>query len=159
MLEYRQNIKYTQAISPSLDDELKQLNELCKNGVQDYELYQKIRTYIFREIKIEQLAVTLILNDLKHIREYKPLHCQIIEYFIINNTASYKEIAEYFGCSKQAVHQLLTKYSKQFTWLENLLTIKGNEDAKNENNRTVFFQTKKKQKPIIQLSLIEQEVD
>lgn len=159
MLQYRENINYMRQSQFNIDAELDQLKQLCKNGIDDYQLYKQIRNYIYKEIKIKQLAVTLILNDLRQIRAYKPLHASIIEYFIIHNHLSYKDIADFFGVSKQAINQLMQKYAEQFTWMDNLVKIKGLEDAKNENNRSIFFERKtKKEAETIQLSIIQQEV-
>lgn len=80
-----------------------------------------------------------MLNDLHQLRKIKPKTADVIEFYIANNTSSYKEIASEFGCSKQNIHLLIKTYAKVFPWLENLLKIKGDEDAKNENNRTIFY--------------------
>lgn len=157
MLQYRENVNYMVSDNNSIDDQLKQLNQLCSKGISDYQLYEAIRNYIYKEIKIKQLAVTLILDDLMKIRQYNPTGANIISFFITHNDFSYKDVADWFGCSKQYIHQLMQKYSQQYIWLDNLIKIKGAEDSKNENNRSIFFNQnnkKKKQQKLIQLSLI-----
>lgn len=37
----------------SIDEELAELSELCKHGVDDLELYKKIRANVLKEIKID----------------------------------------------------------------------------------------------------------
>jgi predicted DNA-binding protein YlxM (UPF0122 family) len=44
---------------------------------------------------------------------------------------SYKDIGEFFGMTKQAVYDMLTRWSKNYPWLQNLIMIKGNEQSKN----------------------------
>lgn len=146
MLEYRDNINYMTSQATSIDDELMQLQELCKKGISDYELYQQIRNYIYHQIKINELAVTIIVDDLQELREKNPKIADIISYVIIHNTDSYQQIAEQFGCSKQYIYQLIQKYANDYVWLDNLLIIKGIEDSKNQNNRSIFFNNSKKTK-------------
>lgn len=137
----------------SIDQQLSQLNELCSKGVTDYQLYQQIRAYIYKEIKIKELAVTLILDDLRKIRYYNIKAANIIQFYVINNDYSYLDIADYFGCSKQYIHQVMQKYSEQYIWLKNLMRIKGDQDSKNQNNRSIKFQNNRKKKNTIQLCL------
>lgn len=139
MLEYKQNINYMQALACNLDDELAELNHLCRMGVDDYQLYRKIRSYIFREIKLHELAATVILQDLTEIKNKNQKVAEVITFFIINNTCSYQDIAEAFGCSKQNIYQLLKRYAENYPWLKNLMEIKGLQDSRNENNRSIFF--------------------
>lgn len=156
MLEYRQNINYMQQDNYSIDQQIEQLHELCSKGISDYQLYQQIRSYIYKQIKIKELAITIILNDIRSIREYNHNAANIIEFFIIHNDYSYKDIADQFGCSKQYIHQVMQKYSQQYIWLDNLIRIKGIEDSKNQNNRSIFFNnnSRSKRDKTIQLSLI-----
>lgn len=158
-LEYRQNIRYMVSDSVNLDQQLRQLSELCRHGIDDYELYQKIRSYIFRQIKIKQLAVTKILDDLQQIRKSSSKSADIITQFICHNDKSYSEVAAEFNCSKQLIHQTVKKYSKEYKWLENLIAVKGMEDSKNENNRTIFFSGKKKVDLFKQLDLFNEGQD
>lgn len=132
MLQYLDNVNYQQQSEDSIDDQLQQLCQLCKEGYTDYELYLKIRQYIFKEIKIKQLAVTRILNDLSDLRCDSPNVADLLEFFIANNTMSYKEIGDTFGYSKQRVHWTVKRYSNEFVWLKNLMQIKALEDAKNK---------------------------
>lgn len=144
MLQYRQNINYAVSDGYNIDQELAELKTLCKNNIDDYQLYQQIRSYVYRQIKIKELAVTKILNDLFEIRKKSDKDANIIEYFIANNNMSYSQVAFEFNCSKQYIHQTLKKYCKDYYWLNNLFIVKGMEDSKNENNRTKFFSGKRK---------------
>lgn len=157
MLEYRQNINYSISNSCNIDQELAQLNTLCKRNISDYQLYQQIRSYIYKEIKIKELAITKILNDLSEIRKKSVKASLIIEAFICHNDKSYSQIASEFNCSKQSIHQTIQKYSVDYIWLSNLIKIKGAEDSKNENNRTRFFTGSKKVDLIQQLEMFSNE--
>ena len=153
MLEYRENIGYSVSEAYSIDDELTELKELCQKGIDDFELYSQIREYIFREIKIKELAVTKILQDLMEIKKRSAKGAEIIQYFICYNDRSYSEVAADLGCSKQLIHQTVKYYADNFLWLKNLIAIKGMEDSKNENNRSIFFTGKKKVESYQQMCL------
>lgn len=144
MLQYIDNVNYSSSNSYSIDCELAELNTLCKRSITDYELYQQIRAYIYREIKIKELAITKVLKDLAEIRKKSVKASLIIQAFICHNDRSYSQIASEFNCSKQSIHQTIQKYSADYIWLQNLIKIKGAEDSKNENNRTRFFSGNKK---------------
>lgn len=139
MLQYRDSYDYGLPKPYSIDDELEQLRQLLMAGGDDFQLYQQIRKYCFRQIKITELAATIILKDLELIKAKSEKAANIITFFICNSDSSYKEIGEFFGVTKQSVYDLLTRWSKEYKWLANLIIIKGNELAKNENNRTIFF--------------------
>lgn len=64
------------------------------NGGTDYDIYLSIRQKIYREIKIDELAVTRILRDLQIIRKNKKPDADLVEYFILNSLDSYADIAE-----------------------------------------------------------------
>ena len=53
MLTYRDSYGYSIASREKIDAELQELLMLCKSGITDYDLYQQIRQYCFREIKVE----------------------------------------------------------------------------------------------------------
>lgn len=145
MLQYRDNIEYLAEQRDTFFDDLEQLRQCIKhNSQQVIDLYEMIRKQVYKTIKIEQLAVTIILNDLHQLRKRRPQTADIIEYFIANNTSSYQEIANQFGCTKQNVHLIIKNYAKHYRWLNNLMQIKGQADAKNGNNRTVFYNDKGK---------------
>lgn len=155
MLEYRQNIQYAVSSGYNIDQQLEELKTLCKKGIDDYQLYKQIRSYVYRQIKIKELAVTKILNDLFEIRKKSDKAANIIEYFIANNNMSYSQVAYQFNCSKQYIHQTLKKYCKDYYWLQNLYIVKGYEDSKNQNNRTKFFSGTKKMERFEQRDLFE----
>lgn len=141
MLQYRDSYDYGLPKPYSIDEQLEQLRQLLMAGGDDFQLYQQIRKYCFREIKITELAATIILKDLELIRSKSEKAANVITFFICNSDASYKEIGEVFGVSKQGVYDMLVRWSKEYRWLANLIIIKGNQLAKNQNNRTVFFST------------------
>ena len=145
MLEYKENLEYFAEQRNTFFDDLEQLRRCIKyHSQQVIDLYEMIRKQVYKQIKIEQLAVTIILNDLYQLRKKRPQTADVIEYFIANNTSSYQDIANQFGCTKQNVHLIIKNYAKHYRWLNNLMQIKGESDAKNGNNRTVFYKGKGK---------------
>ena len=142
MLEYRENINYYSSTGYDIDAELAELRALLLDGVKDYELYDAIRGFIFREIKIKELAITIIIKDLEQIRQKSASAYKAIVLLLIDSTQSYLSIARQIGYCKQGAYQLFSRYRKNYVWLDNLMKIKSLEDSKNENNRTIFFNKK-----------------
>ena len=136
MLEYRQNINYFQSQANSIEEQIQEFAQLLQAGVQDIDLYMNIRDQIYKEIKIQQLACTRILRDILQIEKISCRAKDVIVYFIVHSTDSYKDIAEYFGCTKQNIQQIIKKYSKEYIWLDNLRKIKGIQDAKNKKEKS-----------------------
>lgn len=114
----------------SIDEELAELSELCKHGVEDIELYKKIRDNVLKEIKIDQLAATIILTDLIKIRSKRKHTFDRLVYFICNSHKSYQQLGKQLGCSGQTMFSLVKYHSRQIRWLDNLKKIKGKEDGK-----------------------------
>lgn len=140
MLEYRDNYKYSSADRQDIDGELEQLYHAIKdNRADSYSLYKQIRHYIYKQIKIDELAITKILNDLIQIRSESEVSYIVIMFFVANPLLSYSEIGQEFDISKQRVYSIIKEYADKYVWLSNLLKIKGYEDSKNENNRSIQF--------------------
>ena len=140
MLNYIDNYKYSKADENTLDQQLSELRQLLtSNNADSFALYSQIRQKIYKEIKIEQLAITRILNDLIEVKTQSQPCFIVLLAFTANPLLSYKEIADQLGITKQRVYYVVSEYAKRYKWLENLLKIKGCQDAKNENNRSVFY--------------------
>ena len=144
MLEYRDNINYYRERPYPIDEQLTQLNELCRDGISDYELYRRIRAYIYKDIKINELAITRILPDLLQIKSYSDRAFQVVCCFILYSPNSYKQMAQILGCSRQLVYQTLKRYVPKYQWLTTMMKLKGDQDCKNEMNRTIFAPKKAK---------------
>lgn len=142
MLQYQENINYSKPSQYNIDEQLSELTQCCKNGYKEYQIYKQIRNYVYRQIKIKELAVTTILEDLLQIYDKNKRGFEIVCYFIANNLSSYKDIADYFCVSKQNVYQVISTYADRYNWLKTLVEIKGEQDAHNENNRTVFYKSR-----------------
>ena len=137
MLQYIQNVNYIEDNQQkNIDSEIESLKKLILNGGTDYDIYLSIRQKIYREIKIDELAVTRILRDLQIIRKNKKPDADLVEYFILNSLDSYADIAEQFGVSRQAIYQRLKNLAEKFYWIQNLMEIKGFADAKNRKGRS-----------------------
>ena len=135
MLTYRDSYGYSIASREKIDAELQQLLLLCKSGKTDYDLYQQIRQYCFREIKVEELAITKILGDLLQVKSKSESNFNVLLAFVANPLNSYSELGQSLNISKQRVHEVVCLYAVHFPWLQNLRAIKGEQDCKNDNNR------------------------
>ena len=139
MLKYLDNYKYSSADSSTIDTQIDELKELIAKGGDAYDIYKSIRQYIYKQIKIEQLAITKILNDLIQIRQQSQPGFIVVMAFTANPLLSYKQLAQQFGVSKQRIYAIIAEQAKKYVWIDNLLKIKGLQDSKNENNRSIFF--------------------
>ena len=157
MLQYRENINYYQSRPYNIDQQLTQLNELCRDGITDYELYQRIRAFIYKDLKINELAITRILPDLLQIKTYSNRAFQIICLFVLKNHTSYKDMAAELGCSRQLIYQTLKRYVPKYQWLTTLMKLKGDEDSKNEMNRSIFPPKKTKNYDLFKLLGVDNE--
>lgn len=156
-MEYRENINYYQSPPYQIQDQLQELNTLCSKGITDDELYKQIRSYIYKQIKINQLAITRILPDLLQIKSYSDRAFEIICFFILYNNVSYKDMADNLDCSRQLVYQTLKRYVPKYQWLTTLMKLKGDQDCKNEINRSIFPQRKSKNLDLFKLLEVENE--
>ena len=127
---YIDNYKYSTTDKEQIDSELEQLHTQIKNGKDAYQMYNHIRNYIYKQIKIEELAITKVLNDLLQIKSISDKDFVIITFFVANPMLSYSDIASEYGLTKQRIHQIVNEYATTYTWLNNLIKIKGSEDAK-----------------------------
>lgn len=139
MLKYIDNYNYSSADEETIDEQIEQLINSVKRGSDAFQIYRGIRDRVYREIKIEELAITRIIGDLIQIKQKSERAFSIVLAFVANPMQSYKQIADAFGISKQRVNYILQQYSQNYVWLKNLLQIKGKEDSKNQNNRSIFF--------------------
>ena len=143
-MQYIQNINYKRQqqtldeyyTSPelTLDQEIEDFISLCraKENIQTADIYRKIRAFIYKEIKIKQLAVCRVLTDLEFIRNKNPRIADYIEYFIAHNTDSYQQMADHFGITKQAFYCTIKKYAPSCKWLKGLYNMKSIYDSRNQ---------------------------
>lgn len=127
---YIEGYKYSIAQRQNIEAQLEELHTQIKNGKDVYDMYKQIRHYIYKQIKIDQLAVTKILNDLLQIRLKSEQAFILITFYTANPMLSYKQVADEYNISKQRVHQIISEYAKSYPWLNNLKNIKGEQDSK-----------------------------
>lgn len=153
-VKYKEEINYNNYAvdnnNTSIDEEIQELVEClksCKSGSIDEEteeIYQAIRKTVIQEIKINELAVTLVLRDLQEIRKKNPVRANMITTFVINSDLSYAELGKMYGVSKQYFHGVVWWASKRFFWVKNLMQIKGEETER--SNKTVRKNSKRSEK-------------
>lgn len=134
-----QNFDYAQQPRFNIDFELAELRQCLNYGNQGEEiedLYRAIRRFIYRSIKFDELAATVILRDLSLLRMNAPRIADVVQFFLAHNHLSYRQIGIHFGLTKQAIHAIIKKQAEQITWLKTLMQIKGEEDARNQQLRT-----------------------
>lgn len=130
MIQYNDNIKTITDEPQTIDEQLAELNELCKKGIKDQALYKKIRKFVMRDIKIDELAVTRVLQDLLELKVKRKHTFDRIAYFVCNSDKSYQKLGRQLGCSGQTIFNMIKYHSKKLKWLDNLRMIKRKEDGR-----------------------------
>lgn len=137
-MQYIDNYNYMKQQEDNIEDQFEQLVELIKHNqnIDSYQIYKQIRQNIYKQIKINQLAITKILNDLIQIKLHNDKKFDIISTFVANPLLSFQQLSSIFGYTRQRLYQIIAEEAENYIWLKNLLIIKGNEDKKNQNNRS-----------------------
>lgn len=122
MLEYRENIDYEQG-SQSIDELAEELAEACGLDASAGEVYEAIRSAVLKEIKLSELAITTIMPDLIELQGHNVRKATLVMRLLANPYASYSELGEAMGFSKQRVAVILHELKGRYKWLERLLEL------------------------------------
>ena len=104
------------------------------NANKDYRLYLKIKKEIYKEMKLKQFAITGIAPDLIAILMYSPKRLQLILSLLADPYASFNELGNKVGLSKQRVYVILWEEAKKIPWLQSLLEMKQLKKRDIEND-------------------------
>lgn len=125
MLEYRENINYEQE-GQSIDELAEELAEACGLDASAGEVYEAIRWEVLKEIKLSELAITTIMPDLLDLLEHNERKARLVMLLLANPYASYSDLGERMGYSKQRCHVILNEMAKKYGWLARLLMLHNN---------------------------------
>ena len=123
MLEYRENIDYGQEPEPSLDDLIEELREACALDADAGVIYDAVHASVMREIRTSELAITVIMPDLLEMLERNPRKARLVMLLLADPYASYSELGEKMGYSKQRTSVILHELSGRYDWLRRVLTL------------------------------------
>ena len=124
-LEYIDNYSYSQHSEPTTEELCEELAEAIGRDGCVAEIYEAIYTRALREIKTSELAITRIIPDVLELLQKNQSKALLVMRLLADPLASYSELGEMMGYSKQRVHFVLKELSKRYTWVDRLLAVRN----------------------------------
>ena len=124
-LEYIDNYSYSQHSDPTTEELCEELAEAIGRDGCVAEIYDAIYTRALREIKTNELAITRIIPDVLELLQKNQSKALLVMHLLADPLASYSELGEMMGYSKQRVHFVLKELSKRYVWVDRLLAVRN----------------------------------
>ena len=124
-LEYIDNYSYSQHSEPTTEELCEELAEAIGRDGCVAEIYEAIYTRALREIKTSELAITRIIPDVLELLQKNQSKALLVMRLLADPLASYSELGEMMGYSKQRVHFVLKELSRRYTWVDRLLAVRN----------------------------------
>ena len=124
-LEYIDNYDYNQHAEPTTEELCEELAEAIGRDGCVAEIYEAIYSQALREIKTSELAITRIIPDVLELLQKNQSKALLVMRLLADPLASYSELGEMMGYSKQRVHFILKELSKRYTWVDRLLAVRN----------------------------------
>ena len=124
-LEYIDNYDYSQHSEPTTEELCEELAEAIDRDGCVAEIYEAIYTRALREIKTNELAITRIIPDVLELLQKNQSKALLVMRLLADPLASYSELGEMMGYSKQRVHFVLKELSKRYVWVDRLLAVRN----------------------------------
>lgn len=123
--EYIDNYDYRQHSEPTTEELCEELAEAIGRDGCVAEIYEAIYTKALREIKTNELAITRIIPDVLELLQKNQSKALLVMRLLADPLASYSELGEMMGYSKQRVHFVLKELSKRYVWIDRLLAVRN----------------------------------
>lgn len=124
-LEYIDNYSYSQHSYPTTEGLCEELAEAIGRDECVAEIYEAIYVRALREIKTNELAITRIIPDVLELLQKNQSKALLLMRLLADPLASYSELGEMMGYSKQRVHFVLKELAKRYTWVDRLLAVRN----------------------------------
>ena len=124
-LEYIDNYSYSQHSDSTTEELCEELAEAIGRDGCVAEIYEAIYTRALREIKTNELAITRIIPDVLELLQKNQSKALLLMRLLADPLASYSELGEMMGYSKQRVHFVLKELSKRYVWVDRLLAVRN----------------------------------
>lgn len=124
-LEYIDNYSYSQHSEPTTEKLCEELAEAIGRDGCVAEIYEAIYTRALREIKTNELAITRIIPDVLELLQKNQSKALLVMRLLADPLASYSELGEMMGYSKQRVHFVLKELSRRYGWVDRLLAVRN----------------------------------
>lgn len=123
-LEYIDNYNYGEH-EPTTEELCEELAEAIGRDGCVAEIYEAIYTRALREIKTNELAITRIIPDVLELLQKNQSKALLVMRLLADPLASYSELGEMMGYSKQRVHFVLKELSRRYVWVDRLLAVRN----------------------------------
>ena len=123
-LEYIDNYNYGEH-EPTTEELCEELADAIGRDGCVAEIYEAIYTRALREIKTNELAITRIIPDVLELLQKNQSKALLVMRLLADPLASYSELGEMMGYSKQRVHFVLKELSKRYVWVDRLLAVRN----------------------------------
>ena len=124
-LEYIDNYDYSRHSEPTTEELCEELAEAIGRDGCVAEIYDAIYTRALREIKTSELAITRIIPDVLELLQKNQSKALLVMRLLADPLASYSELGEMMGYSKQRVHFVLKELSRRYVWVDRLLAARN----------------------------------
>ena len=124
-LEYIDNYSYIQHSDPTTEELCEELAEAIDRDECVAEIYDAIYTRALREIKTNELAITRIIPDVLELLQKNQSKALLVMHLLADPLASYSELGEMMGYSKQRVHFVLKELARRYVWVDRLLAVRN----------------------------------
>ena len=124
-LEYIDNYDYSRHSEPTTEELCEELAEAIGRDGCVAEIYEAIYTRALREIKTSELAITRIIPDVLELLQKNQSKALLVMRLLADPLASYSELGEMMGYSKQRVHFVLRELAKRYGWVDRLLAVRN----------------------------------
>ena len=86
----------------------------------------ELKKEILQEIRCELLPVSIVLSDLREVREKNKVTGDLIESILLAPlAATFDDMGKEHGLSREHVYRRLLRASRTLTWLRELLALRG----------------------------------
>ena len=123
-LEYIDNYDYGER-EPTTEELCAELAEAIGRDGCVAEIYEVIYSKALREIKTNELAITRIIPDVLELLQKNQSKALLVMRLLADPLASYSELGEMMGYSKQRVHFVLHELAERYDWLARFLGMRN----------------------------------
>lgn len=122
MLGYIDNYDYG-GEGMSIDELAAELAAAIGRDSEVKEIYEVVRRAVIADLTYDDFAITRVVPDVLRVRERSETKALLLLYLLADPYASYGELGERIGWTKQRVGFVLKELSEEFRWLKDFLAI------------------------------------
>ena len=124
-LEYIDNYDYSKHTEPTTEELLEELTEIIGRDESASEIYEAIYSRALHDIRTSDLAITRIMPDILELEQNNHRKAMLVMRLLADPLASYSELGEMMGYSKQRVYVVLHELAERYDWLARFLEMRN----------------------------------